>query len=90
MPYIRPNLRQRLVTTLSNNVAQVGLDQFPDQAGELNYVITEVIKAYYNNDRCYQSINDIIGALEGAKLEFYRRVATPYEDQKIQENGDVY
>jgi hypothetical protein len=38
----------------------------------------------------YQSINDVLGALEGAKLEFYRRIAAPYEDTKIQENGDVY
>jgi hypothetical protein len=38
----------------------------------------------------YQTINDIVGALEGAKLEFYRRVAVPYEDKKIIENGDVF
>jgi hypothetical protein len=38
----------------------------------------------------YHNINDILGALEGAKLEFYRRVAVPYENGKIQENGDVY
>ncbi len=28
--------------------------------------------------------------LETAKLEFYRRVAGPYEDAKISENGEVY
>jgi hypothetical protein len=33
---------------------------------------------------------DIAGALECCKLEFYRRVAVPYEDQKIKSNGDVY
>ena len=31
-----------------------------------------------------------MGALECAKLELYRRVAAPYEDVKIMENGDVY
>ena len=30
------------------------------------------------------------GALECAKLEFYRRVVSKYEDQKILDNGDVY
>lgn len=30
------------------------------------------------------------GAIECAKLEFVRRVVSPYEDQKILENGDVY
>ena len=38
----------------------------------------------------YQTCNDVMGALEGAKAEFYRRVVGPYEDQKIEENGDVY
>lgn len=32
----------------------------------------------------------MVGALECAKLELYRRIAIPYEEQKIQENGDVY
>lgn len=30
------------------------------------------------------------GAIEAAKLEFYRRVVAPYEDQKLLDNGDVY
>jgi hypothetical protein len=38
----------------------------------------------------YQTMNDCLGALEGAKLEFYRRVVVPYEEQKKYENGDVY
>jgi len=38
----------------------------------------------------YRTINDILGALEGAKLEFYRRVAVPYENSKLSENGDIY
>jgi len=45
---------------------------------------------YYNQGPSYQTINDIIGALEGAKMEFYRRVVVPYEDKKIKDNGDVY
>ena len=60
-------------------------------AGELNFLITALCIEYLNtNGTNYQRINDIVGALEGAKLEFYRRVAAPYEDQKIKENGDVY
>lgn len=35
-------------------------------------------------------VNSGIGALEAAKLEFYRRVVAPYEDKKIFDNGDVY
>jgi hypothetical protein len=35
-------------------------------------------------------MNDIIGALEACKLEFYRRLVSHYEDIKIRSNGDVY
>lgn len=60
-------------------------------AGELNYAITILCKAYLReNGLSYQRINDIVGALEGCKLEFYRRLVAGYEDKKIQENGDVY
>jgi len=31
-----------------------------------------------------------LGAIECAKLEFIRRVVSPYEDAKIVANGDVY
>jgi len=63
----------------------------PMNAGELNYLFTCLIIDYMElNGTKYQTINDVVGALEGAKLEFYRRVAAPYEDVKIKENGDVY
>jgi hypothetical protein len=63
----------------------------PILPGELNYAITRLLKQYMDKHGVrYQTINDILGALEGAKLEFYRRVAVPYEAGKIAENGDVY
>ena len=62
-----------------------------EKSGELNYQISELCAQYwYNHGANYQAINDIVGALEGAKLEFYARVARPYEDEKIKQNGDCY
>lgn len=59
--------------------------------GELNFQFTELARRYVEeHGRSYGIINDVMGALEGAKLEFYRRVAAPYEQQKMLENGDVY
>lgn len=59
--------------------------------GQLNFYITEAIAAYTKNRTVsYQTINDVLGALEGAKMEYYRRIAVPYENQKLTENGDVY
>lgn len=60
--------------------------------GELNYRISKTINEYITRHGGvnYQRINDAIGVLECAKLELYRRVAAPYEDVKMRENGDVY
>ncbi len=80
MPYILKELRHclRLGDTAKN-------------PGELNYQISMLINEYCRGKTLsYQTINDVVGALEGAKLEFYRRVAGPYEDTKIATNGDVY
>lgn len=81
MPYIKKEDRDALLTRARG----------PQTQGELNYSIT-VLLIYYMNckGKSYQTINDILGALDGASKEFYRRVAAPYEDTKIAENGDVY
>lgn len=79
MPYIDAAARDAMFTLTPRN------------PGELNYELTSIINGYLlQHGMKYQTINDIIGALEGCKLEFYRRIAAPYEDTKITENGDVY
>jgi hypothetical protein len=37
----------------------------------------------------YPKIAIITGVLENIKQEYYRRVASTYEDQKISQNGDI-
>ncbi len=81
MPYIRPEFREALEPYAQSK---------PINPGELNYVVTRIISAYLGSIPTYALINDAIGALECAKLELYRRVATPYEDEKWKSNGDVY
>lgn len=80
MPYITPTARAIL--------GSGGTIQTP---GELNYSLTQVIKKYLEaHGKSYQTFNDILGALEGAKLELYRREISKYEDEKRKINGDVY
>lgn len=80
MPYIAKENRDKLLNHM-----------WPQTAGELNYCFTILIRRYWNKSReNYQALNDIVGALEGAKLELYRRLAVPYENDKIKVNGDVY
>lgn len=63
----------------------------PRSAGELQYEIALLVSGYVNdNDLEYQTLNDVMGALDGASREFYRRIVAPYEDEKIAKNGDVY
>ena len=53
--------------------------------------ITNIVDKYLQNRGLrYAHINEAVGALECAKLELYRRIAVPYEDQKMKESGDVY
>jgi len=77
-----------------DEVRRVKLLEFkhqPQNAGELNFLITNLITKYiFMKGEKYQHYNDVIGALEGAKLELYRRKIAPYEDIKMKENGDVY
>ena len=86
MPYIKKQDRDRL-SILTDVIDHVRIDT----PGELNYLFTRLAISYIDTkDLSYQTINDIVGALEGAKLEFYRRVAERYETDKINVNGDVY
>lgn len=62
----------------------------PSSAGELNFLITYLCDRYLKDNLSYNKINEVIGVLECSKLELYRRIAAPYEDTKILENGDVY
>lgn len=78
MPYIKEELRS------ASRWA-------PRDPGQLNFCISDLLD-YYIRKRglSYSTLNEVIGVLECAKLELYRRVASPYEDAKIEENGDVY
>jgi len=88
MPYIKKERRKWL-----DEIVDTLWRKSPGNPGELNYLVTRIIEHYACHSKApldYQKINDIMGALEGAKLEFYRRVVAPYENSKIQSNGDVY
>ena len=81
MPYIKLHRRHELLNA----------GELPETAGELNYILSMVVLGYaLRHGLDYQRINDIVGALDGAKVEFQRRVVTPFENAKMNENGDVY
>jgi len=81
MPYIKPERREAILAGAK-----------PQDAGELNFAISILVDNYLKDkgDIRYARINEVVGAMDCAKLELYRRIAAPYEDLKIEENGDVY
>ena len=95
MPYIKIRRRKKLQRTLGY-LCQA-LRALPVQAGEhfgkgdLNYCITQLVLAYVeHHGKRYDTLSDVTGVLNDVKVEFERRVVAPYEDKKIEENGDVY
>lgn len=61
------------------------------EAGDLNFQISRLMNDYImSKGLSYRIINELVGVLECAKLELYRRIAVPYENQKLAEHGDVY
>lgn len=92
MPYIKQKNREQINSILEDVVVTPSfLGAVLQNAGELNYALTEVIRGYLiKHGQRYQTMNDIVGALEGAKVEFQRRVVADYESEKIKANGDVY
>jgi hypothetical protein len=85
MPYIKQEDRDRLYYVINRN-------EEIRTPGELNYLITRLCLKYREDKGVmdYETLNSIVGVLECAKQEFYRRMVSPYEDKKIRENGDVY
>lgn len=90
MPYIKKKDREKF--EIGPEGATEGIYFCAENPGELNYSLTKIIHDYLKRKgTSYSVLNDIMGALEGCKLEFYRRKVAPYEDSKIAnpENGDL-
>ena len=87
LPYIKSEKRKKYEKIIQELVSILKSLPPEEVDGDLNYVVTKLLKEVY--PLRYYHINKAVGALECIKLEFYRRVAAPYEDLKIKESGDV-
>jgi len=91
MPYITQDDREKLKHTLNLLVYQ--LDSFGDEdiEGVMNYCITYILNKRMrpHSGWRYKWVNRAIGVLEAVKMEFYGRLARPYEDKAIAKNGDI-
>ena len=91
MPYVDQENRNVFERAIEMVAATLAVRR---SAGNLNYVITRCVLAHLQHGKTekphYKDYNEVIGVLESAKLEVYRRMVAPYEDTKVVENGDVY
>jgi hypothetical protein len=84
MPYIEKYKRLPIDRILKELVLLI------NSKGDLNYTICELIgQLILNTKISYTQISEWIDTLPDAEAELRRRLLDPYEDLKINENGDV-
>lgn len=84
MPYIR-QIERDSVDKEIDNISTIIKD-----CGQLNYVITKLCHNHLIKlGLKYARINEVIGVLDCAKMELYSQIASPYEDTKKLENGNI-
>lgn len=88
MPYISEKDRARLDRHIEAVVETLREKPFGESLGDINYLFSRVL-AGTMGDISYQKVAMATGVVENVKQEFYRRAASPYEDKKIAENGDI-
>ena len=88
MPYISKPERDNLDPLINELLDRIGS---ADRGvfGRLNYVITRLVAYTWKVDPIYVRAAGISGVLSNVYSEFYRRAVVPYENQKIEENGDI-
>lgn len=101
MPYVSQAQRAVVnhnIVELANNIRSLVEDEKATRAGLVNYSITKLLWELLNavppdTDIAvpyrYNDLNELIGVLEACKLELYRRLASPYENDAIKRNGDI-
>jgi hypothetical protein len=84
MPYITQSRRDRFDGELEILAANI------ESSGELNYCISKLLHLLVGkNGIKYETVNSLMGTLDCVGKEFYRKVATPYENRKELENGGL-
>lgn len=84
MPYIKDEDRSKFDEAIET------LTGIINAKGDLNYAICELVgQLILKTKISYTQISEWIDGVDGAERELTRRLLDPYEDIKIEENGDV-
>ena len=92
MPYIKQKDRVALRPLVEALMDELSKQKSMDKAvGTVNYTFSRILGRVLNiHGLRYCNLNALIGVLECCKMELYRRIAVPYEEKKIADNGDVF
>lgn len=83
MPYIDQERRKVLDGFIKQLSARIA------SRGEFNYVLT-CLAASELRGLSYAELASLIGDIELVKMELWRRLVVPYEENKRKQNGDVF
>ena len=84
MPYILEKDRPKFAKAIEDLAIKI------ESKGDLNYVISDLVgRLILKTKISYTQISEWIDGVHGAERELTRRLLDPYEDIKIEENGDV-
>jgi hypothetical protein len=84
MPYIKQNERP-----VMNVVVEKMKTQGVKPDGKLNYVLYKFFQDTVGKELSYNNIKNYLAELNECAEEIRRRYLSYYENEKIQENGDV-
>jgi len=87
MPYIKQEYREVVEEPLSDLFDKVMCTPTQDRPGVITYCIYKLFMDMNTNH--FVAFAILLGILDSVGKEFYRQVVAPYEDEKIQQNGDV-
>ncbi len=93
MPYIPQEDRTAYDALIGPLAETLRTQQTDRRKGHANYVITQILRKAWGVDcaenESYSNYADLIGTLECAKQELYRRWLADYEDKAIVKHGDL-
>lgn len=96
MPYIKEEERLELdqcvdamISCIKNTKTNLNNpNDLSTQLGRINYSFSRVLAGLMGSIS-YPKIAMVTGVLENIKQEFYRRIASNFENTKIAQNGDI-
>ena len=88
MPYISRKDRGKYQNILTELASLIPQDRM-QRPGHINYIVSLLLEKVYGNQMRYADHNEVIGVINCIAEEFYRRKTVPYEDKKIEEEGDL-